>query len=283
VGDEQFKSRFANEVTHNVTLEIFPHDARGVVRYATAKTKHFLKARPKLRMGPTLAKSIVVRAVRGFRRLRISLRNHGAFKLGLMVIASSWRQLVFSRVEVLVFEYVTRIQVNHSIGIDIREGKLSELACLDELLAAETLNNARERLRIGDKLFTAWKNGKCVHTAWTRTRSQITATSEVGEHCCINLDHPAVIIYDCWTPPNMRGMGIYPTVISWIAALDKETDKRHFIYCRTDNPQSVRGIANAGFQLRYRMQRTRLLGYLTFSRVENSLGNPLDTNAAMEK
>lgn len=54
-----------------------------------------------------------------------------------------------------------------------------------------------------------------------------------------------ILIGMCWTNPDFRGQGIYPSVIKRIASDYRE--RRIWIYCDERNISSVRGIEKAGF------------------------------------
>jgi CelD/BcsL family acetyltransferase involved in cellulose biosynthesis len=286
IGDERFKHRFANQITTNYTLEIYPPGPRGHLRHISTKAKDSLKKRPRVFSGLTAIKAPFDRASRGLQRSAKALRKHGIVRICRRLFGAAWSRLVFSRVAVLVFAYERVNGIDTKSEIEIREGRLSDLAHLAAAhiddFPAERLTNARERLRMGDKLYVAWKKDECAHVAWTRLRNELTASSELGDRCRLNLGKPAVIIYDCWTPSDMRGKGYYPTVIREIVRLDETRGTEHYIYCRSDNLPSVRGIIKAGFKLRYRMRRTCILGIIESVGIDDFTRNHVEHQNAGE-
>ncbi|NVK52999.1 MAG: hypothetical protein HWD85_08695, partial [Flavobacteriaceae bacterium] len=70
---------------------------------------------------------------------------------------------------------------------------------------------------------------------------------------------PFVVIGDCLTNPDYRGMGIYPKAIRYIAS-EYIQEKQVFILVSKDNFASIRGIEKAGFNFFVRLKGFRFLG-----------------------
>ena len=268
VGGEAFKGRFANRVANNYTLHIFRHGPSGSVGRLTLRARDTLKKQPAIFR---VFKSILSFVKDSVRQFRNEVSRHGVFTEARKLWLLAWRGAVFSRDEVLIFAARGAGLEPAREDLEIKEGSLSDLAGLagahGDFLTAGKLAQARQRLRQGDRLFTAWKAGELAHIAWTGSRGEIVAPFDVGDKCRINLEQPSPVIFDCWTPPRMRGQGIYPRVLMTLIGHDHATATEHWTYCPRENIASIQDIKVAGFRLRYRMRRTRLLRYIEFNRV----------------
>lgn len=268
VGGEAFKGRFANRVASNYTLHVFRHGPSGSIGRMTVRARDTLKKHPAMLRAAREVLSFVRDSVR---QLRSAVNRHGALTAARKIWSLAWRGAVFSRDEVFVFANNGTNLESAGKDLEIKEGTLSDLACLAEahgdFLTAGKLAEARQRLRQGDKPYTAWKAGELANIAWTGSRGEITASSELGAKCRINLDQPSPVIFDFWTPTRMRGQGIYSGVLTALIAHDRVTTTEHWTYCPRENIESIRDIQAAGFRLRYRMRRIRLFRYIEFNRV----------------
>lgn len=277
VGDEAFKDRFSNCVTTNFTVRIFRRGPYGAVQSVALKTKASAKKHPAI-YGAVKKAFSQTRCL--YDEFQSAVRRHGILRFGQKLATSTCRNLIFSRDAVLVFASEGAGMDLAENGLELKPGTLGELARLAEthgdFLDTRKLSQARQRLRRGDKLLIARKNGKFAHVAWVGLRPEIAAGSEVGDQCRIPLKTPSAVIYDCWTAPSMRGQGIYPSALRAIVAQNQPETPQHWIYCHLRNVASMRGIEKAGFQLRYRMERIRLLRCLTLNRVRNSSGSKVD-------
>jgi len=70
-----------------------------------------------------------------------------------------------------------------------------------------------------------------------------------------------VMIFDCWTPPAVRGQGHYGEAVALIADLLRNRGKKPWIFSAATNTPSLRGLEKAGFQRRYSLVRRRVLGW----------------------
>ena len=279
VGGEAFKGRFANRVANNYALHLFRHGPSGSANKLILHTKNTIKKHPTMFRAPRSVLSFVRDSVQ---RLRSAADRHGVLTMARKLVLGAWHGAVFSRDEVLVFSTDGAIPEPTAEDLEIREGTLSDLACLTEthgdFLTVGRLAEARQRLRRGDRLCTAWKAGELAHITWTGSREEITAPFEVCDKCRIKLKEPATLIFDCWTPPRMRGQGICRGVLVALIIRDRETETEHWTYCRGEDITSIRDIKRAGFRLRYRMRRTRFFRYIEFNRVSTEKDQQVDSS-----
>src|SRR5262249_42637242 len=117
----------------------------------------------------------------------------------------------------------------------------------------------------GDRLYLGVVGSTVVHTAWVRVCEQIVIP-EAGPDCRIDLGRPDSIIYDCWTPPQVRGRGIYTQVLRCLAEVEVGSGRDAWVYCEHSNSASRRGIEKAGFRPRYRAVHTHVLRLLRRTR-----------------
>lgn len=204
-------------------------------------------------------------------RFRWAMREHGALGVWGALLRKLWRELIWARDDVYVYvlNRSTRLPdlepaADSRPRLVLKRGELADLIRLAPeshgFLDHDRLEKARQRLGHDDAVYLAYDGDRVAHIAWVGTRTRIQAGYEVGEECWIDLPHPVSVIYDCWTPPEFRGHGIYPRVLSM---LSREALERHpavWIYCLKDNVASRRGILKAGFEHNYRMTRLRSLG-----------------------
>jgi CelD/BcsL family acetyltransferase involved in cellulose biosynthesis len=268
VGDEVFKTRFANRIANNYAIHAFRRSPIGSLGSVTLCVKDGLKKHPKTYRA---AKHILSLAKNSVRNVHSTLKRNGVSTLARKLWLKAWRGAVFSRDEVLVFSIRGDGPEPATEGIEIKEGTLRDLACLaathGEFITPGKLATARHRRRRGDRLHLAWKNGELAHVAWMGNRADITASFEIGNRCRVDLERPSPVIFDCWTPPTMRGQGIYPLVLRQLVNRYRSTTTEYWIYCLRDNIASIRGIEKSGFLPRYRMRRTRLFHYIEWNRV----------------
>lgn len=111
------------------------------------------------------------------------------------------------------------------------------------------------RWQQGDTCYGAWLDGVCVHHSWVRTGDSV-----IGEiHALLQLAADEAYIYDCFTSANVRGLGIFPAVLSHIAREQLSGGmSRLWIAVEAANLSSLRAIQRAGF---------RLAGELTYRRI----------------
>jgi CelD/BcsL family acetyltransferase involved in cellulose biosynthesis len=266
-GNEAYKHRFANHVRRNYTLYLYPSGPRGravrLCKRVEERAKAQLKRNPRLFLA---IKATVAGVSRICRRYRLALQRNGLLELSKKLVAKTFRTTLFARDEVLVFSYNRETQALEDDHLKIWRGTLAELANLSVkypgFLDVSRLQTARERLNRDDLVYVAQDGDDFVHLAWMGTAKEVTAT-EVGFKCRIELDHPISIIYDCWTNPANRAQEISPRVLRQLAERSPKEHRQVWTYCRSDDFATQRGIERAGFQLRYRMGRIRVLHWFS--------------------
>ena len=259
-GDEGFKTRFANTTRRNFALLLWPGGLRGRLARAGLRTKENLKGRPRLW---SLLNRIGQPVQRVTSRLRESLAQDGMLAtIGKLV--RRCRRMVHVRDEALVFARKRSTEQRPPPDFELGPGKLSDLTPLasthPDFWHPRKLQGARQRLQSGDKLFIARRADQILHVAWLATREQIACTSEVGPEPVITLPQPVSVIYDCWTPPDHRGQGIYQAVLHALVAHAPASVEETWIWCARSNGASAKAITRAGFILRARLGCRRWFG-----------------------
>jgi len=266
IGNEVYKDRFANHVSSNYCIYLYPSGPRGSMLHLCMRAEE--RAKLKLKQNPRLF--LVIKAtVAGVKRIycgfSLVLRHHGLWALSKKLIAQIFRTTVFARDEVLVFSCEKEAQIVASDHLEVRPGTLAELATLSVkysgFLDVPGLHEARERLNRGDRLYIAQDEDNFICLAWMGIRNVVTAL-EVGSECRIELDEPISLIYDCWTPPAIRGDGIYPRLLQRLVSLALEEHRQVWIYCRNDDLAARSDIEKAGFQLRHMMGQIQLFHWV---------------------
>lgn len=92
------------------------------------------------------------------------------------------------------------------------------------------------------RLFAVQKHGDLVSFGWAKP-SRSFHVGELGG--VVELSAVALWIWACYTPPQFRGRGHYPTLLEGIRCLTREANT--VIYCLSSNRASRRGIEKAGF------------------------------------
>jgi CelD/BcsL family acetyltransferase involved in cellulose biosynthesis len=268
VGGEAFKGRFANRVADNYTLHVFKPGPSGSIDRLKLHASTSLRKHPAIFRATRRILSFVRNSAR---KSQSVFRSHSVLAEAQRLWLLVWHGVGFSRDEVFVFATRGTSPEISGEGLEIKEGTLSDLAYLAEdhgdFLIPARLSRARYLLRQGDRLYTVWKAGELAHIAWTGIRAEISVSSETGDKCRVELKKPSPVIFDCWTPPLMRGQGIFPLVLSALVAHDLPAEIEHWTYCRQENTEAIQDIRTAGFRLRYRLRRVRLFHYIEFNRI----------------
>jgi len=105
----------------------------------------------------------------------------------------------------------------------------------------------------GGRLYALEREGVYVSFGWAMTSNKFHV-GEVGG--VVRLARNVLWIWNCFTPPEYRGAGHYPTLLRGIrhALANPPT----MIYCVRENRASRRGIMNAGFEDAFSIMRHRL-------------------------
>lgn len=88
------------------------------------------------------------------------------------------------------------------------------------------------------KVYVVYKDSVMVH------RSLVVRGSEKFKF----LKKTDIEIGPCWTHPEYRGLGLYPTVLSIIMQRELKAEGVAYMIVRNSNQKSLRGIAKVGFQ-----------------------------------
>jgi len=266
VGNEDFKSRFANQVGQTYTLEMFPVGFRGRLRHSVHRLKEPVKKCPRLR--GLAASSVAI--VKAYSSTCVSaLKRLGVLGATKKALAATWRTLVFARHEVVVFSADGNTTCAPEGSLLVEPGTLAGLACLaaecPEVLTKRQLHQARDMLRRGDRLFFARLQDAIVHVAWVQVQNQIAFPGQDGSQCRIDLGQPEEVISEWWTPSAHRDQGVHAEVLRTLVGFG--TVVRYWTYCRKENTILGRSIVSAGFRPQYRVERIRVLGRWARSRV----------------
>jgi len=253
VGDETYKSRYANHTRRNYALVLYPRTARGRVAHVAHAAKERLRSYPSVYRA---AKIVMSNASATASRITRIVRRDGVARIMGTIAARLFRSALYSRDEVLVFTVKEPDVAPNPRGLTYRVAALSDLAdavvAHPEYLGDETLYDLRERIKKGSIPFVAVDNGDIVHIIWYRVESRV-ASSELGEDFVFELEHPVGIIFDARTPHVARGRGIYPTAMSLISQHIRRAGLEPWAYVLPGNAASRRGLEKTGIEVRHRM------------------------------
>jgi CelD/BcsL family acetyltransferase involved in cellulose biosynthesis len=256
-GDEHFKRRFSNHDRPNCQLLLCKPGLGGRLQGLRLTIGNWARSRVYLRAAGKRCQEFWA----WFAGAR---RRHGLTKLLLKGCRMALRRTIYARDEVVIYHRnrVPTAVATQVPDLRLQEGSLSALAevAIDhpDFFDVRRLRNARMQLKGGDRLILARRGEQLVHVAWLGTRQEIVAASEVGREARFELPSVGTVIYDCWTPPGLRGQGIYQSVLQRVAEEAQGEDL--WIYCHVRNHASRRGIIAAGFSAVHRLGRTRWLG-----------------------
>jgi len=256
LGAEEYKERFANrsrEILY-VTLKTssVPH-YREILRYRAAE---FARTFPKVE---TAARATMQR----WHRLKQHLAEGGA-KATLGWAGTRLREILWLESEVFFYEWSGR-SLPSAGELKLRRLDLSELATatcqyVDDQSTLGYMLRAATRLQEGgaEGFGLVDGEGKFLHFAWTTDfdkffLSELNAKVDAPSADC-------VMLFDCWTPPSVRGSGHYASAVGLIAKRVLETGRRPWIFSASRNIASIRGLEEAGFKRRYSLVRRRLMG-----------------------
>lgn len=248
IGDEPYKDRFSNVTYDYFRIHLFSR--RSLEQYVLRAREH-IKGHPWLF---SWMKSHWVWGKELVERIAPVLKRDGFVEFSRRHIRQMVRALVFRRDEVIVFRsslenkgrwnrFAPAIEV-----VPLRLSLLAESALhRPAYLAPVRLASFRKRIAANDRGVVALYGGKLAHVAWVGRRGAIVAGSETGPNCVLPLPKEVSVIYDCWTPDEFRGMGVYPSVLQSLVREEAEFGREVWIYCLCENFRSRAGILKAGF------------------------------------
>jgi len=247
LGAEGYKERFAtaSRETLHVTL--------------SDRTRDHVKHSARYHLAETLKKS--PRAERLARKVRRQIHQRRAqmAKAGLINCASSLTKRLLRRCfgQEQVWLYIWPFS-GSAVSPDCRDDSLVEID-LDLLAAAamqyfddsETLNyllRSAARLQSDrSRGFALLNESKVpVHFCWVTPFQDFEMAELKSSVSLPNTD--ASVIYDCWTPRELRGRNLYATAIMRAAELLAAEGRVAWIFSAAENRPSIRGIEKAGFQ-----------------------------------
>jgi CelD/BcsL family acetyltransferase involved in cellulose biosynthesis len=273
LGAEEYKERFANQT--RVTLYVTLHTSvarhlREIARYRVAEA---LKTVP---VAEVFARKCATR----LNSVRAHVRRTGSGK----ATAWLWARMVgllWSRTEVFFYEGSSSV-LPQTLPLQLRQLDLhgladAAIAYSDDPQTLAYLLRSAQRLRSGSADGFAFHDAEArpVHFAWVAPMQRFFL-AELNAR--IDAPSPdAVMLFDCWTPENMRGRGYYATAIELLVGKIKTEGNRPWIFSASSNRSSVRGVEKAGFEKRYVQVRHRVLG---FQHVTNRAWVPVRRPAA---
>ncbi len=255
VGDEAYKSRYANHTRRNFALTLYPRTPKGRITHVGHAAQALLRSRPSLYRA---AKTTIAAVQGAASRVTRILRRDGLARVASTSAVRLFRSAIYARDEVLVFTLKAPDKPTEMRGLTFREGSLSDLAdavtTFPDYLGDSTLHDLRKRLKQGHKPFVVLDNDNVVHIVWYRVDDRL-ATAELGWDFAFMFGRPTGIMYDARTPLAARGKGVYPIALSLLAQQVAKDGYEPIGYVQTDNIASRRGSEKLGMVLRGRMIR----------------------------
>ncbi len=278
LGAESYKSRFATTVrtTYHVQLScsLWRHALNTAWNFAKTKAARFPKAAARLRRARDLTRSL-------HRRLRVE---------GLSAtIAHPVRRvvhLIASEDEMLFFEApaTDRLETPNMRLEPVTWENLAEatIANADDPDTLQYLLRSAASLKDGKAGFVLSDPGKqAVH---------FLAVAKVNgfhinkiNHTIAGEDLEGMLIFDCWTPAQYRGLGYYSLAIRWAAAKLQNNEQRVWTFCAAKDTLSIRGILKAGFTYRYSLVRQQRLGHSAIVRRDHTYAFSLDNSVISKR
>lgn len=256
LGAEGYKDQFVNqtrEILYTTLNTSWNRHCREIIRY---------RAGGSIRRSPFAEKKL--RNLRALlRRFADRMRSQG-FGSTLGFLGGRLLDFVWSASTVAFYEW-PKERVQYSEGLEIKALDWDELA-KSAIQYSEDSSTLKYLLRSASRLrhtescgyVLADTRGNNVHFAWS-TDFRGFFLSELNHR----VDGPTPdcsMIFDCWTPPSVRGRGYYPTAIAAVAQKLQHQGKRPWIFSALANLASQRGVEQAGFREAYRITRNRLFG-----------------------
>jgi CelD/BcsL family acetyltransferase involved in cellulose biosynthesis len=253
VGDESYKSRYANHTTRNYEMIVYPRSASGTIARTTHAAKERLRSFPALyRMAKNSAAALAAVA----NRLVRVVKRDGLGRVAANAVIKGVRSAIYARNEVLVLLYVGPDVVDPSRVTTFRAATLSDLAdayaAHPDFRTRYALYALRERIKEGYTPYVAIENGEIVHIVWSRVDNRV-APAELGAGFAFEFGRPVGIMFDDWTPESARGKGAYPAALSRLGRHLRQAGLDPYVYVEATNVASRRGMAKVGLVVECRM------------------------------
>jgi CelD/BcsL family acetyltransferase involved in cellulose biosynthesis len=253
IGDQNYKTRYANQTKRNYELALYPRTTKGKIAQAALAAKERLRRYPRAFRA---AKSILEKVRTTAHLVYRLVRRDGLAGLAAKVAVRIFRSAIYARDEDLVITPKGSGFAPAAHRSTFREATLRDLtdAAVNEpeLFGNHTLHDLRERMKKGHTPFVVLANGNIVHVMWLRIEDRIVS-AELDEHFAVELGRPVGIMYDARTPLAARGKGFYPTAVTQLAAHIRSLGLEPWAYVRLNNAASRRGLEKVGIDVRYRM------------------------------
>lgn len=272
LGAEEYKDRFCNQTreTRYVTLnESAVRHYRDALRYYAVE---IIKTSP--------GAEAAARAIRQYwRGIKERVRQHGAAAT-FSWLGKRFADLFWLESEVLFYEW-NGSALADTKGLKLQTLGLNELAMAtlqypdDQETLAYLLRAAGRREGNAEGFGLVDQSGVFLHFAWADAfdgffLSELNAKVDAPSPDC-------VLLFDCWTPPAVRGHGYYGQTVALVAKLMQKNGKKPWIFSAASNVASTRGLEKAGFQQRYSLVRQRALWW---QRLKGKAPAPLETPPA---
>lgn len=156
------------------------------------------------------------------------------------------RAATFRHGEIILFKHDHDRSYPVNSLLDVRRVSPGNVTNVSTMDTPATVALFRDFLELGDWGYYACLDGRVVHRSWVKFPPQSVATWY--RYAPFQLRGGQAFIHYCRTSETAKGKGIYPTVLSKIAA-DCYTSGVKEVWTATtaDNHASQRGIEKAGF------------------------------------
>jgi CelD/BcsL family acetyltransferase involved in cellulose biosynthesis len=282
-GDEPFKARFTTHVRKTYSMCVDRPELQGRVR-------HFFRAGmlPLVRAGKS-AKGLIKHYPRIFHAYRSARlwssslwarirADQGGLHAGKLVREClRAAHLDNQQLEIFVAERMAQAAPSHPNSA--REGRFGDLVDLahdhPEIVTAFELPKYKQRFKSGDRFYGVWREGKFVLGAWAGTRKpdEIFAVTPSSAFLA---EVPYLVLYDCWI--GLTNVGDHWRELLdlvWTVALDQ---RRSLAACCPIELADFRTeLGQQGFQLRYRLSRSRISHRFHVKLVATKTGADMET------
>jgi CelD/BcsL family acetyltransferase involved in cellulose biosynthesis len=257
LGAEEYKERFANQTRETLCVTLHTSAVRHFRGIALYRMAEALKTVP-------VAEAFARKCPARLSSVRAHVRRAGSSQelawLGARVLGLLWlrTEVFFYEGHASVLAETSRVQLR---PLDLHGLADAAIAYSDDPQTLAYLLRSAQRLRSGNAEGFAFHDakGRPVHFAWVVPMPGFFL-SELNAR--VDAPSPdAVMLFDCWTPEDMRGRGYYGAAIEVLAGQKKKEGKEPWIFSASSNRSSVRGLEKASFEKRCVQVRHRVLGF----------------------
>jgi CelD/BcsL family acetyltransferase involved in cellulose biosynthesis len=251
LGAEGYKERVANATRPTLQVTVSPSPA------AIARERMRFRSAELVKRSPRLESA--VRATLAYAEAaRQNLSTRGPARFASQ-IASRTLQSAAGRDEVRFYQWPEQNPKNDPHNdlalesIDLHRLASALVAYEDDSETATYLLRSAQRFMAGTDsgFILADSSATPLHFCWA---AQFEGFSIAELHTRLSAPSPdATMIFDCWTPPALRGRGLYSAAITRLAQRLASVGRKPWIFSAAANTSSLRAIDHAGFQYRYSM------------------------------